>query len=240
MKMNIQSTAVMETVGEIPLKVRSRVVAKQNAQGIPLWVKLGFTAFMAALIPTYWTKYGPTNFLYFCDIALFLTLWAVWTEKALPASMAAVGILVVQGIWCLDFAGHIFGIKLLGMTDYMFDAQRPIYLRALSLFHGWLPFVLLFLVQRLGYDKRALPLWTLLAWSLMATSYFFLPPAGAVPANPNTPVNIDYVWGMSDLAPQTFMPQWAWLALLFAGLPLIIYWPTHFALKRLSKPADIG
>jgi hypothetical protein len=131
MKMNIQSTAVMEAVDEIPLKVRSRVVSKQNAQGIPLWVKLGFTAFMAALIPIYWTKYGPTNFLYFCDIALFLTLWAVWTEKALPASMAAVGILVVQGIWCIDFVGHIFGIKLLGMTDYMFDAQRPIYLRAL-------------------------------------------------------------------------------------------------------------
>jgi hypothetical protein len=100
--------------------------------------------------------------------------------------------------------------------------------------------MLLFVVQRLGYDKRALPFWTLLAWSLMAVSYLFLPAAGAVLPNPHTPVNIDYVWGLSDAAPQTFMPQWAWLTLLFIGLPLAIYWPTHFALKRLSKPANIG
>ena len=74
---------------------------------------------------------------------------------------------------------HFAGIKLLGMTDYMFDAQRPIYLRALSLFHGWLPFLLLFLVKRLGYDRRALSLWTLLAWSLMAAEAIFScrPPA---------------------------------------------------------------
>lgn len=231
--------AIMDTVCEIPRNRPAASTKNKSARAVPLWLKWIFTAFMAALVPVYWTTYGPTNFLYFCDVALFLTLWAVWTEKAIFASMAAVGILVVQGIWCLDFGAHFFGIKLLSMTDYMFDAQRPLFLRALSLFHGWLPFLLVFVVKRLGYDKRALPLWTLFAWALMTTSYFFLPPAGAVLLNPNAPVNIDYVWGFSDAAPQTMMPQWAWLALLFGGLPLAIYWPTHFALKRLCKPADI-
>jgi hypothetical protein len=238
MKTNVQSTAILDEIG-IPRKQATSKTPGNTARSLPLWLKIGFTAFMAILVPIYWMKYGPTNFLYFCDVALFLTLVSVWTEKRLPASMAAVGILVVQGIWCLDFAGHFCGIKLLGMTDYMFDAHRPIYLRGLSLFHGWLPFMLLFVVYRLGYDRRALPMWTMLAWALMATSYFFLPPAGAALANSNTPVNIDYVLGFSDAAPQTLMPQWAWLTVLFAGLPLIIYMPTHVALKRLSKASDI-
>jgi hypothetical protein len=238
-KTNIQTAAVIENVCEIPLKRANPPAAAKPTRVIPSWLKWGFTAFMAALVPVYWTKYGPTNFLYFCDIALFLTLASVWTEKAIFASMAAVGIIAVQAIWCLDFGAHFAGVKLLGMTDYMFDAHRPIYLRALSLFHGWLPFMLLFLVKRHGYDRRALPIWTMLAWALMATSYFFLPPAGAIFTNPNTPVNIDYVWGFSDSAPQTFMPQWAWLIMLFTCLPLAIYWPTHLTLKRLCKPADI-
>ena len=37
-------------------------------------LKVAYTAFMAVLIPVYWHYYGPTNFLYFCDVALILTL----------------------------------------------------------------------------------------------------------------------------------------------------------------------
>ena len=32
------------------------------------------------------------------------------------------------------------------MTDYMFDADHSLFLRGLSLFHGWLPFLLVYLV----------------------------------------------------------------------------------------------
>ena len=41
---------------------------------VPLWLKLIFTAFMFVLVPVYWYYYGPTNFLYFCDVSLLLTL----------------------------------------------------------------------------------------------------------------------------------------------------------------------
>ena len=42
------------------------------------------------------------------------------------------------------------------MTDYMFAADHSLFLRGLSLFHGWLPFLLVYLVWKLGYDRRAL------------------------------------------------------------------------------------
>ena len=66
---------------------------------IPLWLKIAFTVFMAVLLPVYWYHYGPTNFLYFCDVALILTLIAIWTESALLISMCCVGILLPQALW---------------------------------------------------------------------------------------------------------------------------------------------
>ena len=47
--------------------------------GFPLGVKLAYSCFMAVLLPVYWVNYGPTNFLYFCDVALLLTLPG-WSE----------------------------------------------------------------------------------------------------------------------------------------------------------------
>ena len=79
------------------------------APRIPLWLKLVYTAFMAVLVPVYWYYYGPTNFLYFCDVALILTLVGIWNESPLLVSMCAVGILVPQLIWVIDFVGTAVG-----------------------------------------------------------------------------------------------------------------------------------
>jgi hypothetical protein len=207
---------------------------------VPLLVKVLYTAFVCVLVPVYWMGYGPTNFLYFCDVALFLTLWAVWTENPLPAGMAAVGIVLPQMVWVADFVAGLFGVQITGMTAYMFDAGKSPFLRGLSLFHGWLPFLLLYLVYRLGYDRRSLPAWTVLAWVLMLVCYFLMP-APPVPAdNPNLPVNINYVYGLSDAEAQHWMPPPAWLAFLMIGLPVVCFLPTHFILRAVCRPSASG
>ncbi len=199
----------------------------------PLRLKTGFTAFMAVLTPVYWANYGPTNFLYFCDIALFLTLIALWTESGLLASMAAVGIIVPQLFWCVDFAVELSGSHLSKMTSYMFDSSRPLFLRGLSLFHGWLPFVLLFMLKRTGYDKRALKLWSALAAALCLIAFRLLPPAGALLANPNTPRNVNYVFGFDDATPQSWMPPSLYLVVWFTALAGLLYFPAHTVLNRI-------
>ena len=203
---------------------------------LPLWLKPAYTAFMALLVPVYWYYYGPTNFLYFCDIALFLTLAGIWLESPLLISMCAVGILAPQALWVLDFALNFIGISILGITDYMFKHENSLFLRALSLFHGWLPFLLAWLVWRLGYEKGGFWAWTVLAWVLMLICFFLMPPP-----NPNpglTPVNINYVWGPSDTAAQTFVHPYVWFAGMMIGLPLILFWPAHLILARYApKPA---
>jgi hypothetical protein len=207
----------------------------QTASRVPLALKAAYTAYMIVLIPVYWHYYGPTNFLYFCDVALILTLIAIWPENALLISMCAIGIVVPQALWVADFLSNTAGFSLLGMTDYMFDADRSLLLRLLSLFHGWLPFLLVFLVWKTGYDRRAFWSWTALAWVLLLISFFLLPPPTASPGL--VPVNVNYVWGMSDYAAQTWVPPYVWFAGQLIGLPLIAYAPTHFVLARIMPEA---
>jgi len=205
------------------------------ASRLPLWLKLAYTAFMAVLVPVYWRNYGPTNFLYFCDVALIITLAGIWIESPLLVSMCAVGILASQALWVVDFLSNLIGVPLTGMTDYMFAADHSLFLRSLSLFHGWLPFLLVYLVWRLGYDRRGLAAWTALAWALVLICFFFMPPPRPDPGL--TPVNINYVWGMSDTAAQQWMPPAVWVAGLIVLLPALLYVPVHFLLRRfMPKP----
>lgn len=198
---------------------------------IPLSIKLGFTAFMAILVPFYWLAYGPSNFLYFCDIALFLTLMGLWLENKSLISMAAVGILLPQFIWVLDYLLLFFDIPLLGMTEYMFRDSISLFARSLSLFHGWLPFMLIYLVSKLGYCHKALLGWTLVAWLAMLISYFFMPAPGDTLIAENTPVNINYVYGFSETTKQTWLPELIYLLVLMLALPVLVYWPTDKLLK---------
>jgi hypothetical protein len=207
----------------------------QTASRVPLWLKVAHTVFMAVLVPVYWHYYGPTNFLYFCDVALLLTLIAIWPENALLISMCAVGISVPQTVWVIDFAAGLAGFQFTGMTNYMFDASHSLFLRLLSLFHGWLPFLLVYLVWRTGYDRRGFWSWTLLSWALLFICFFFMPPPTPNPGL--TPVNINYVWGLNDTAAQTWMPPYVWFGGMLVGLPLIAFAPVHLLLARFMPKA---
>ena len=211
---------------------------------IPLWLKIAYTAFMAVLIPVYLKNYGPTNFLYFCDVVAILTIYAIWVESPLLLSAALVGSFLPQMLWVVDFVCQAAGYTLTGMTSYMF--QPPFFLRFLSFFHFWLVFLLIYLVWRVGYDKRGLPLWVAIMWVLLTVCYAWMPPPSPsvdpvtkqVLRDPNMPVNINYVWGPSDNAAQTWVSPHVWLAGMMIGMPLLLFWPVHILLSRYApRPA---
>jgi hypothetical protein len=205
---------------------------------IPLAVKLAYTLFVAVLVPYYWVTYSPWNFLFFCDVALLVGLVALWQESSLLMSMIAVGITLPQLLWVFDFST---GGRITGMTSYMFDPKLPIFVRALSTFHGWLPFVLLWGVWRLGYDRRALLGWTLVSTVILLTSFFMAPKPPAPAENPDQAVNINYVHGMSYEKPQNVMPPWLWLTIMIVGFPIVFYLPAHLALRALiPQPAAVA
>jgi hypothetical protein len=200
------------------------------AQGhrIPLALKLAYTAFVAVLVPYYWVTCSPWNFLFFCDVALLITLATLWSEDPLLMSLPAVGIVLPQMLWVVDF---LAGSRISGMTSYMFDPKLPLFVRGLSSFHGWLPFLLIWGVWRLGYDRRALAGWTAIGTAVLLAS-FFLAPAPPAPAdNPSLSVNLNYVHGLSYERPQTWMPPWLWLTIFLVGFPVVFYLPAHLIFR---------
>lgn len=219
--------------GASPNPGRPRETNEVHHRCIPFPAKIVVTAFLAVLIPIYWHTYGPTNFLWFCDAALIITVAGMWLQSSLLISMCAVGILLPQALWLADFGSNLLGLHLLGLTHYMFDPHLPLFIRGLSLFHGWLPVLLLWLLARLGYHKRALSAWTALAAGLVLICYLVTPPAGAHPANPNTPINLNYIYGFDDQKPQTWVNQNYYVILWFGVLWLVAFLPTHLALRKI-------
>jgi hypothetical protein len=117
-----------------------------------------FTVLVAVVVPVYFVKYGPANFLWFSDIGLFGICAALWLEQPLLGSMMALAVLLPETVWLLSFLTGTIA-KERGVTTlaaYMFDIRIPFFLRALSgAFHLALPPGALWLVYRYGYDDRA-------------------------------------------------------------------------------------
>lgn len=204
----------------------------------PLWLKITYTAFLAVLVPYYWRAYSPWNFLYFCDVALLITGVALWTESRLLVSLECVAILLPQTFWVIDFGARAAGFKLLGMTDYMFNPSLPLFTRALSSFHGWLPFLLVYMLRRTGYDHRAYVVQIGIGLALIWACFFFAPMPPAPVDQPNLAVNVNYVWGPDDHHPQTWMPAAAWVMLLSGIFVAGIYTPTHVVLRKVFAARD--
>lgn len=207
---------------------------------MPLWLKIPYTVFVAVLVPYYWRTYGPVNFLWFCDIALLVTLAALWLESPFLFSMQAVAIALPQLLWVVDFAAGLAGIRLIGAADYMFDPKIPLFVRGLSSFHGWLPLLLVWAVWRLGYDGRALKAQTVVALVLLPLCYFFTARPPAPVANPTAAVNLNWVFGPGENAIQTWMAPGLYLALQLAFWPLVIYLPSHLIFRRLFQRPQGG
>ena len=66
-------------------------------------IKLFYTIFVCVLVPVYWMERGPANFLWLSDIALLAMVPALWMESRFLASMMAVGALMPELAWNLDF-----------------------------------------------------------------------------------------------------------------------------------------
>lgn len=192
---------------------------------IPFWLKMAFSLYVAVLVPVWWREHGPANFLWACDIALFVTVLALWRESRLLASTTAVAVLLPELFWNLDFFARLFaGRDHIGLdaTGYMFDSATAWWVRGLSLFHVFLPLLLLWMLRRLGYDRRAFLAATALCWLVLPVSYLVTDPVR----------NINWVFGWSR-EPQTWLPGPWYLALWTLLVPLCVYLPTHFVLNRL-------
>jgi hypothetical protein len=194
---------------------------------IPLGLKIIYTLFACAVVPIYWRQYGPTNFLWFSDIALLALVPALWLENALLVSMLAISVVFFEALWNVDFFFHLgTGKSLIGLSAYMFDPKIPLFIRSLSSFHIVLPVILLWGVHRLGYDRHAFLWQTIIAAVVLPLSY--------VLSNPHENVNWVYGFGQN---PQKIMPAPLFVILLMLLFPLVVYLPSHLLFVRIFRAA---
>jgi len=187
---------------------------------IPIWIKVAYTLMVAVIVPVYLAYYGPANFLWFSDVALIVTGVALWLENPLLVSMMTVGVLLPELLWNVTlFTRLLTGIRVSGLADYMFDTRIPKWIRALSLYHVVLPVLMLWMLHRLGYDPRALPAQTALAWVILPLTYAVTKPED----------NINWVYG-PGARPQRQISPPLYLAFVLILFPLIVYVPTHLLL----------
>jgi hypothetical protein len=201
---------------------------------IPLVIKILYTLLLCVLVPYYWREYTPWNFLWFCDLALFLTLAALWLENRFLASMQLISIGLLQMLWVIDFLVGFLGWHPIDIATYMFDPAIPLFVRGLSFFHGWLPFLLLWMVWRLGYDRRAWLVQTTVACVVLLICYYFGPAPPPPLDHPNAAVNMNWVFGPDERV-QTLVSPSLYLIFLLLFYPLIVYLPSHLLFRKVFR-----
>jgi hypothetical protein len=85
----------------------------------------------------------------------------------------------------------------------------------------------------LGYDHQAFAIWTALSTVVFLVSYFLAPAPPAPASNPNSAVNINFVYGLDYQKPQTWLPPWLWLTAMIVGFPIMFYLPSHLTFRSL-------
>jgi len=194
---------------------------------LPLWLKIGWTLWVAVWIPLYWKQYGVQNFLYFCDLGNIFVAIALWSESALIFSWQASGLLLFQTLYTIDLAGAVVsGRHLIGGTEYMFDPHLPLAVRLLSLFHVAMPPLLIWAIGRLGYDPRGWKFQTITMWLVVPINYFWRPEQ-----------NVNWARGLF-YQEQHVVPGLVYLGAYLIIVPLAVYYPTHLLLQWWVRRSD--
>jgi len=193
--------------------------------GYPNWMRWVSVFWFLFWFTSYWRTWGFANFAHFCDVAVILTCIGMWSNSALLISSQAVNALIVDIAWALDAGSMLLSQHpLFGGNEFLLDAHYPLWARALAIFHLVMPVLLLWGLYCLGYDRRGWALQCAIALPVFILARF-TPPAR----------NTDYAftdpffhrqWGP---APLHVLVSWLFMV-------IVVYWPTHAALKRLFPP----
>jgi hypothetical protein len=178
-------------------------------------------AFVLVLVPAYAAAYGPANFLFLCNLSVFLTTIGLFAGSRLLLSSQAVGLLAIAAAWTLDLTLRVLlGRHVIGGTEYMWDARFPLATRLLSFYHVAESVVLLYALRRLGYDRRAYLLQSGIAVTAVAAGRLCGPAA-----------NVNHAF-VDPVCGRAWGGALTHVAVIAGALVLVVYPLTHLALAR--------
>jgi hypothetical protein len=189
------------------------------------WLAL---AWLAVYLPAYALAYGLANFLFLCNLTVFLAAVGIWTCSRLLLSSQAVAMVFVGVLWTVDLASRLLtGGHLIGGTEYMWDPRWPLFTRLLSLYHAALPALLVAVLRRIGYDRRGYLLQSAIALVVVSAGRLFGPEA-----------NINHAF-VDPVLKQAWGGALTQVGVIVGALVLVVYPATHLLLVRLCpRPQD--
>jgi Zn-dependent protease len=119
----------------------------------------------------------------------------------------------------------LLGRHLVGGTEYMWDSRFPLFVRLLSLFHVFMPVVLLWSLRRVGYDRRGWKLQSAILAGLLVSSRLCDPA-----------LNLNYAFS-DPIFHRAWGPAPVHVAVMFVAIVAIFYWPTHLFLAWIFPAA---
>jgi hypothetical protein len=133
-------------------------------------------------------------------------------------------VLLPELVWNAGYFGRLVTGRYMGsLAAYMFDARKPRYVRALSLFHAWLPPLLLYLVWKLGYQDGAWIATTIVAWIVLPITWL---------VTERGEESVNWVYGPPAIAEPLY------LLMVMLAFPLLVYLPTHLLLRAIFRGAS--
>ena len=195
-----------------------------KAFAIVRWVAL---VWVLTWLPINTWTWGWQNMLHLCDVSVVVACLGLWFRNSLLVSSQALLSPLVGILWTLDVCWRIVtGHHFLGGTEYMWDTHYALWIRLLSFFHIVLPVVLLWALQILGYDRRALALQTAITGLLLIFSRFLSPD-----------LNMNYAF-QDPLLHRAWGAAPSHLLVILAGCIVIFYCPTHLVFLRVFPRAQ--
>lgn len=172
---------------------------------------------MLVWVPIILWAYGPQNFFWLCNVALFLIGYALWAGDRLVLSSQAGTVVLIGAVWTVDF---VLGLATLGktalVTSYMWNPDLPLPARIVSVYHIFLPVLVIWVLARWDYDRRGPWLQCGLGTLVIVGTWLFTDPDR----------NINWI-----TAPFHVEQQWlsdrVWVAILIVLMPPLVYWTGH-------------
>jgi len=196
---------------------------------ISLWIKLPFTLLTLLVIVSYYRHFGLSNFLWFSDLALFMICIELWLQTGWLTSMLVVGVLLYESGWCIIFLTKLaFADFTPGLGIDVFNTSLPPLIRYLTLFHLLLPPFIIWLLVRLGYDRRGLRYQVAFAIVIMFCCYCFTDPS----------LDINWAFGLGNQV-QTALPPLLYLITMMTVMFFIAYLPMHLLMCKLCESKRI-
>lgn len=175
----------------------------------------------------------PTYALWFSSIGILMTAISLIRRNPVLIAVTFCTYFVMESVWVLDFLLRVFfQYDFLGLTDYLFEKGYSRKDFIMSMYHIFIPAVLLYaqLLTKTIY-KYAWVGSVLYVTTLAAITYFITDKSDIVNCVHKTTKCSGFF--SSNIAPYPY-----YIFILIALVTLIIYIPTNYILLKVAKKFD--